>query len=161
MPNGASPAWIVERCSTVEVLPLRMSVLRDGTPSQDPRYDEDDLDGTVHFAVRDYDNEGEIIATSTWLPRPWPHDTTALSVQLRGMAVAKHLRGCGLGGVVLAAGMQHAQELGAKYVWARARDNALYFYERHGFTKVGDEFTDESTGLSHHLVVQSIARNEV
>ena len=31
---------------TTEILPLRMSVLRDGTPSQDPRYPEDDLDIT-------------------------------------------------------------------------------------------------------------------
>ncbi|MEK7292724.1 MAG: hypothetical protein AAB088_04710, partial [Actinomycetota bacterium] len=61
------PVWVVERCSTLEILPLRMSVLRDGTPSQDPRYELDDLNGTVHFGVRE---NGEIIATSTWHPLP-------------------------------------------------------------------------------------------
>ncbi len=161
MPNHASPAWIIERCSTIEILPLRMSVLRDATPSQDPRYDEDDLDGTVHFAVRDYDNDREIVATSTWRPRPWSDDASAPAVQLRGMAVAKHVQGRGLGGLVLAAGIRHAQALGAKYVWARARDSALYFYERHGFAVVGDGFVDEATGFSHHLVVKSVALNDV
>lgn len=148
------PAWVVEHCSTREILPLRMSVLRDGTPSRDPRYEQDDLNGTVHFGVRE---NGEIIATSTWSPRPWPQDPMVLAVQLRGMAVAKHHQGQGLGGVVLAAGIHHARALGAQYVWARARDSALYFYERHGFTVVGDGFVDEATGFGHHLVVQSLA----
>ncbi len=159
MSNGESPAWTVERCSTLEILPLRLSVLRDGTPSQNPRYDEDDLDGTVHFAVRDRDNEGEIIATSTWLVRPWAQDPTAIAVQLRGMAVAKHCQGRGLGGLVLTRGIRYAQELGATYVWARARDSAIYFYELHEFTVVGAEFIDESSGVSHHLVVHSVALN--
>lgn len=135
-----------------------MSVLRDGTPSQDPRYDEDDLDGTVHLAVRD---SGEIIATSTWISRPYPHDKSVPAIKLRGMAVAKHLQGHGLGGFVLLAGINHAQALGAQYVWARARDNALYFYEHHGFITVGDGFIDEATGFGHHLVVRSVALNEV
>lgn len=158
MDSEKSLEWIVERCSTVEILPLRTSILRDGTPSQDARYEEDEMDGTLHFVVR---QDGDIVATSTWIVRPWPHDELALAVQLRGMAVAKHLQGRGLGSVVLAAGFRHAKELGAKYVWARARDTALYFYERHGFAVVDDEFIDDASGLSHHLVVQSVARNVV
>jgi len=158
MIDGESPMWIVESCSTTEILPLRTSILREGTPSQDARYDEDDMDGTVHFAVHD---NGEIIATSTWLIRPWPQDPLASAMQLRGMAVAKHLQGRGLGSLVLAAGVRYAKEMGAKYVWARARDSALYFYERHGFAIVGDEFIDEKSGVSHHLVVQSVAPNDV
>lgn len=161
MANGESPAWTVERCATLEILPLRSSVLRDGTPSQNPRYEEDDLDDTVHFGVRDFDNDGEIIATSTWLVRPWPQDPTAIAVQLRGMAVAKHCQGRGLGSLLLARGIGYAQELGATYVWARARDSAIYFYERHEFSVVGAEFIDESSGLSHHLVVYSVTRNAI
>lgn len=158
MGDGESTEWKVERCSTVEILPLRTSILRDGTPSQDSRYGEDDMDGTVHFAVRE---DGDIVATSTWIARPWPHDELAPAIQLRGMAVAKHLQGRGLGSFVLSAGVRYAKELGAKYVWARARDTALYFYDRHGFVIVGEEFIDETSGLSHHLVVHSVARNVV
>jgi len=150
-----SVEYKVERCATVEVLPLRVAVLRHGTISQNPRYDEDDLEGTVHFAVRDQ-NSGKLIGTSTWLPRPWPDDPTASAMQLRGMAVAHSVQDRGLGGVMLATGIQHAKKSGAKYVWARARDSALYFYERHGFTQVGEGFIDETTGLTHHLVVQVV-----
>ena len=59
--------YLVEQVPTNEVLVLRMSVLRDGTPSQDPRYAEDDTEGSVHLGIRE---SGVLIACSTWLPRP-------------------------------------------------------------------------------------------
>ena len=135
---------------TSEVLVLRMSVLRDGTPSQDPRYAEDDTEGSVHLGIRE---SGILIACSTWLPRPWPLDQSAPATQLRGMAVAKHLQSKGLGRILLQAGIDRAVSMGSTYVWARARDNALYFYERNSFATVGDQFIDEATGLGHHLVM--------
>ncbi|TRZ73338.1 MAG: GNAT family N-acetyltransferase [Actinobacteria bacterium] len=142
--------YLVEQVPTSDVLVLRMSVLRDGTPSQDPRYAEDDTEGSVHLGIQ---NGGVLIACSTWLPRPWPLDESAPATQLRGMAVAKHLQSKGLGRILLKAGIRRAHSLESTYVWARARDNALYFYERNGFATVGDQFIDEATGLGHHLVM--------
>jgi len=141
---------LVAEVPTAEVLVLRMSVLRDGTPSQDPRYAEDDTEGSVHLGIRD---SGVLIACSTWLPRPWPLDVEVPATQLRGMAVAKHLQSKGLGRMLLQVGIDRAVSMGSTYVWARARDNALYFYERNGFATVGDQFIDEATGLGHHLVM--------
>ena len=141
---------LVAEVPTSEVLVLRMSVLRDGTPSQDPRYAEDDTEGSVHLGIRD---SGVLIACSTWLPRPWPLDVDVPATQLRGMAVTKHLQSKGLGRILLQAGIDRAVSMGSTYVWARARDNAMYFYERNGFATVGDQFIDEATGLGHHLVM--------
>ena len=118
-----------------------MAVLRDGTPSQDPRYPQDDDPDAIHLGIFD---DGSLIATSTWLDRPWPHDESHFSVQLRGMAVAKTHQSRGIGGVLLQAGIDRAGERGARYVWARARDLALRFYEQHGFDVVGDQFIDGS-----------------
>jgi GNAT superfamily N-acetyltransferase len=143
-------SYFVEEVPTSEVLVLRMAVLREGTPSQDPRYAEDDTDGSVHLGIQD---SGVLIACSTWLPRPWPLDQSAPATQLRGMAVAKHLQSKGLGRILLQAGITRAKALESTYVWARARDNALYFYEKNGFATVGDQFVDEATGLGHHLVM--------
>ncbi len=141
---------LVAEVPTSEVLVLRMSVLRDGTPSQDPRYAEDDTEGSVHLGIRE---SGVLIACSTWLPRPWPLDVDVPATQLRGMAVAKHLQSKGLGRILLQAGIDRAASTGSTYVWARARDNALYFYEKNRFTTIGDQFIDEATGLGHHLVM--------
>ena len=142
--------YLVEQVPTAEVLVLRMTVLRDGTPSQDPRYSEDDTDGSVHLGIRE---SGVLIACSTWLPRPWPLDVDVPATQLRGMAVAKHLQSKGLGRILLQSGIDRAVSTGSTYVWARARDNALYFYEKNGFATIGDQFIDEATGLGHHLVM--------
>jgi thiamine transport system ATP-binding protein len=140
--------------STEDVLPLRLRVLRDGTPSRDPRYPEDDLDGTVHLGtVRD----GRVVATSTWLPRPCPVAPDERAVQLRGMAVDPALQGSGVGRALLRAGTARAHDGGATLVWARARDTALGFYSSEGFETVGDAFMDDSTGLSHHLVLLRLA----
>lgn len=140
--------------STEALLPLRMAVLRNGTPSQDPRYADDDLPGSTNLGIFD---GAQLVACSTWLPRPWPLDSEKPAMQLRGMAVAQQLQGSGLGATLLAAGIDRAQAMGCTYVWARARDSALYFYERHGFATTGEQFIDEATGLGHHLVVRTLA----
>jgi GNAT superfamily N-acetyltransferase len=143
----------IEVVSTEEILGLRMAVLRDGTPSQDPRYPEDDLAHSEHLAVRFND---AIVGTSTWLTRPWPHDPTSLATQLRGMAIAPDVQRHGFGALLLGAGIDRSRGRGHRFVWARARDTAIGFYERNGFTVVGDAFIDDATGMSHHLVVNEI-----
>ncbi len=143
-------SYFVEEVPTSEVLVLRMAVLRDGTPSQDPRYADDDTNGSVNLGIHE---SGILVACSTWLPRPWPLDQSAPATQLRGMAVAKHLQSKGLGRILLQAGIDRAVSMGSTYVWARARNNALYFYERNSFATIGDQFIDEASGLGHHLVM--------
>lgn len=144
---------MIEVVSVDDIVALRMAVLRDGTPSRDPRYPEDDLPDSLHLALR---LEGEIVGASTWLRRAWPLDPDAPATQLRGMAVASSLQSRGLGAMLLRAGIERAREQRHAYVWARARDTAIRFYERNGFTMVGEAFTDEATGMSHHLVVACI-----
>jgi phosphoribosylformimino-5-aminoimidazole carboxamide ribotide isomerase len=145
----------IRQVSVTEILGLRMAVLRDGTPSQNPRYLEDDDVDSVHLAALQH---GAVIATSTWLPRPWLHEPSLPATQLRGMAVAKSLQSSGVGGLLLQAGIDRAVESGSRFVWARARDTAIRFYEKHGFLVVGDQFVDEATGVGHHLVVLDVTQ---
>jgi GNAT superfamily N-acetyltransferase len=146
------PHFHIAIASTQDILPIRMKVLRDGTPSQDPRYTEDDWDVTTRLALYKYE---EIVGTSSWLTKvfPLPHaHSNNFDTQLRGMAVDQSLQSTGLGAELLLYGVHMAQRNGAGIVWARARDRALKFYEKNGFTTVGDAFLDEATGMSHHLV---------
>jgi GNAT superfamily N-acetyltransferase len=151
--NASPPAPRVVDISSADTHEVRMAVLRKGTPSRDPRYVQDDLPDTRHLGVRIADR---LVATSTWLPAPWPHDTAAPAVQLRGMAVLDDVQGLGVGRLLLDAGVSRARAHGARYVWARARDSAIGFYERAGFAVVGDVFADDATGLDHHLVVLTL-----
>jgi GNAT superfamily N-acetyltransferase len=128
-------------------------VLRKGTPSSNPSYSEDDDPSTIHLGVRD---SGRVIAVSSWIDRPFPHDTAAVAVQLKGMAVDDALQGTGIGRLIIDAGEAHAHKRQASIVWARARDAALDFYTKCGYEVVGEMFMDEATGLPHHIVVKRL-----
>ena len=149
------PKMKVVEIKTGETYTLRTAVLRDNTPTSDPRYPEDTKSGTIHLGIYDTD---ELIGTSTWVINAWHQDPEAIAVQLRGMAVAKHKQGLGLGGLLLNAGLAHAERLNAKYLWAKARDTALAFYLRHEFVAVGDGFTEGITQMPHHFVVRKLTK---
>jgi len=129
--------------------PLRLEVLRNDTPSQQVAFDVDELPGTFHLGVRD---GVDLVAVSTWAPRPHRGET---GIQLRGMATVPSMQGTGIGAVLLEAGCARAAVV-APVVWARARDTALPFYLRHGFTIDGDGFVDESTGKPHHVIIRRV-----
>ncbi|MGA9276311.1 GNAT family N-acetyltransferase [Ilumatobacter sp.] len=77
--------------------------------------------------------------------------------QLRGMATEPSLAGIGLGRRLLSAGLDRAAAHGTELVWANARLGALRFYERSGFTVMGDVFTIAETGLPHRRVEYPIS----
>ena len=65
---------------------LRRRVLRTGTPSTDVVFADDDAPTTVHLGL--VDEQGTVIAISSWAWRPFPADPSGRrAVQLRGMAV--------------------------------------------------------------------------
>jgi GNAT superfamily N-acetyltransferase len=133
--------------------PLRRSVLRDSTPSDDVVFEGDDLDSTVHLGA---EVDGALVAISTWVSRPYPDRPGDIGFQLRGMATEPGHRGKGLGAVLLEAGIERCRTAGASVVWARARDAALPFYIRYGFVTVGLGYVDLTTGLPHHDVIREI-----
>lgn len=148
----SAPEVEVVELSAEETHPLRLAVLRHDTPTKDVSFAEDTDPGAIHLGIR---VGGELIATSTWIPRP--HNEQP-AIQLRGMATAHHLQGTGLGGKLLEDGCRRAAATGARLVWARARDAALDFYLRHGFAVEGEGFVDATTNLPHHLVVRHLTQ---
>lgn len=134
--------------------PLRTAVLRDGDPSRPVAFDLDDGADTFHLGA--LDDAGEIIAISSWMPNPIAQYPEHRSIQLRGMATSAAAQGTGIGGTLFEAGVERAAARGFTLVWARARDSALGFYDRHGCTVIGDGFIDDTTRLPHHVVVRMI-----
>jgi GNAT superfamily N-acetyltransferase len=128
-------------------------VLRNGTPSDDVVFDGDELESTFHLGLR---LEGELVAISTWLERPYPDRPADPGFQLRGMATVDEHRRAGFGTRLLEAGCDRCRSTGATVVWARARDTALPFYVRHGFAATGVGYVDLTTGLPHHDVIREL-----
>ena len=129
---------------------LRRSVLRWNTPTKEVVFAEDEWPGCWHLGLLRND---VMVAVCSWVPRPLGERP---AVQLRGMATDRALQGTGLGGVLLEEGCRMAHQRGFPLVWARARDSALNFYERHGFTVEGDGFIDEGTQMPHHLITRAL-----
>ena len=136
-----------------ETHPLRRTVLRTGTPSNEVVFDGDELDTTFHLGVRIGD---DVVAVSTWLECPYPDRPADHAFQIRGMATVDAHRGEGLGAQLLEAGIERCRSAGAALVWARARDSAMPFYVRRGFATVGVGYVDLTTGLPHHDVIREI-----
>lgn len=146
-------AGVVE-LTAEETHPLRRRVLRDGTRSDVLVFDGDELADTFHLGYRTAD--GALVGIATWMLRAYPDRPAVVGYQLRGMATDPAHRGAGAAAAMLAAGLDRCRSLGAGLVWARARDTALGFYERHGFTTVGLGYTDLTTGLPHHDIVHDL-----
>jgi GNAT superfamily N-acetyltransferase len=138
--------------------PLRLAVLRHDTPTKVVEFPEDTWPGALHLGIRIGD---ELVATSSWIPRPFPdpepHGWSELVAwQLRGMATARHLQGRGFGALLLQAGCERARSAGAAVVWANARDRVMPFYTGFGFTCLGDGWIDDATQLPHHRVARPL-----
>ena len=140
----------------LEVRPLRLEVLRAGMANQTVEFDGDDEVTTVHLGA--FDQDGNNVGVSTWMKRTFSPEPNLTGLQLRGMATAVHLQSQGIGGLLLDAGLKHAQENGFDAIWANARDAALNFYNRHGYTTVGEGFIETVTQLPHHKVVKYLLR---
>ena len=145
--------YVVSQVALADIMQLRVAVLRKGTPATDCNYPEDSFPDVVHFAII---HEGTAVATSTWFMKECPEKPGITAMQLKGMAVADHLQGEGLGALLIDAGIELAMKRGATITWARARDSALGFYERLGFVSTGHGFIDGPTAMPHHFVVRAL-----
>jgi GNAT superfamily N-acetyltransferase len=140
---------VVRSIAAADTHPLRLSVLRDNSPTAVLVFDGDDEPTTFHLGAFHGD---ELVGVASFVDRPCsntPDPTRA--VQLRGMAVSTTVQSGGIGRVLLSAAIARLRDDGVDVLWANARDTALGFYR--GFGMTGDDaFVDATTGLAHHRV---------
>lgn len=132
---------------------LRRAVLRPGWPEGSAMHG-DDNPAAVHLAGR---LDDVVVATCLVLPRAYPLRPGAAGAwQLRGMATDPQYRGRGLGAQLLAGALAELADRQAALLWCEARDSALEFYARNGFTVDGDGFLHGETGIPHHYMWRSV-----
>lgn len=131
---------------------LRRRVLRSHRPGLPVTNPEDDRRGTFHLGV--VDDGGAVLAVGSFSPQPCDAAPGRRAVRLRGMAVEPSLQGRGLGALLLRAAVDRLRADGVEVLWAHARDTALAFYVREGFTPVGASF--DEIGIPHTTVVRDL-----
>jgi len=132
---------------------LRRQVLRPGQPWSSVDHDYDSWSDTFHVAA--FGPRGEVAGCASFHPDTAPHRPESAADKtwrLRGMASLPEVRGQGYGAAALRYGIAEIQRRGGTLLWCNARSGAVGFYERLGFSIVGDEF--EIAPIGPHYVME-------
>ncbi|HEY4887221.1 MAG TPA: GNAT family N-acetyltransferase [Candidatus Dormibacteraeota bacterium] len=123
-------------------------------------YELDDASDSWHLGA--VDPSGRVVGISSFYREACPaRPEVPESFQLQFMAVDPSVQREGIGSSILSEGLRRLQSMGAKLLWASARDNAVPFYERFGFEVVPDSASlPASTGRPHHLILLEIQQQE-
>ena len=150
----ARPASIdVEFVKALVLHALRRQVLRPGQPWGSVDHDYDSWPDTFHVAA--FGPRGEIAACASFHPDTAPHRPESAAEKtwrLRAMASLPEVRGQGYGAAALRYGIAEIRRRGGALLWCNARSGAVGFYERLGFSIVGDEF--EIAPIGPHYVME-------
>jgi ribosomal protein S18 acetylase RimI-like enzyme len=76
------------------------------------------------------------------------------SIRLRQMAVQKNLQGRGIGESIMSFAEVVARDKGYKILTMHARDTAIGFYEKFGYTIKGEQFEEVRT--KHHIMEKKL-----
>ena len=76
------------------------------------------------------------------------------TVRLRQMAVMNDLQGKGIGRALMQFAENLARDRGYKKITMHARKNAIGFYEKMGYRKQGDEFTEIT--IAHYVMEKEL-----
>ena len=120
----------------IAALRTRVFVMEQGVP---PEIEQDDADDwAVHVLSRD--GAGQVVATGRLL-------VTGTTATIGRMAADASVRGSGHGAAVLAELHRQAVLRGVTEVELHAQATARGFYERAGYTAVGEEY--QEAGITH------------
>jgi predicted GNAT family N-acyltransferase len=126
-------------------VPLRQRVLRPHQTTLDAVLPGENDPGSAHIAA--ITGSGEVVATAVLIREPFrlmPERRDAW--RLRGMATEEGRRGQGVGGRVLRYGIDYVASNGGGLLWCHARIPAQGFYQRAGFSTIGEPWTYPETG---------------
>jgi GNAT superfamily N-acetyltransferase len=137
----SSPPIEIRIVELEPIIDLRWRILRAGLDRSTAYFDGDREPTTRHLAAF---SNGTVVGCATILQRPW-QDRAAW--QLRGMAVEPRFQGRGIGTMLLMEIESIVRrERHSLQLWCNARTPATAFYEKMGWSRVGDEFVIPTAG---------------
>jgi len=128
--------------------PLRLEVLRPGGTLADCHFQSDAVPGAFHVGTF---LDGRCVAVGSFSPEGHALLAATTPYRLRGMASAADVRGRGAGRLLLDVAHAELDRRGADLLWCNAREAAIPFYARMGFTGDGPFF--DIAGIGAHQVM--------
>ncbi|MGE3262162.1 MAG: GNAT family N-acetyltransferase [Bacteriovoracia bacterium] len=136
----------VREIPTEATFDLRHRVLRPSQPISECQYPADGQ--AVHFGVFE---EERLCSVVTAHPENSPLFPCEGQWRIRGMATEPGAQGRGLGSLGLKALLAWAEAHRVSFFWCNAREGAIPFYLRHGFTVASELF--DLPGIGPHKVM--------
>ncbi|HLZ56669.1 MAG TPA: GNAT family N-acetyltransferase [Ktedonosporobacter sp.] len=154
----AYPSGTLQAISAEQTYELRHCVLRPGQPINECVYPLDRAPDTYHAG---YFIDGALVGVGTVFREARDTQATQNCWRVRGMAVAEHLRGSGIGGKLLQALITYAAGQGLPgEIWCNGRVSAQAFYKRYGFVPGSAIFEIPGTG-PHIVFYRALTSNDL
>lgn len=136
-----------------ETYPLRLAILWPHFDRLDQcGIDVDEVEGTFHVGAF---KDGEVVSIGTFLVQKNEKFESEKQYRLRAMASSPKVRGQNFGKKVIDFGVEELKSRNIETLWCDARKVALGFYEKMGFTIIGDYYDVPKIG-PHKLMFYSI-----
>lgn len=142
---------MIREIKSFETYSVRNEVLRKGKPIETCYFDGDDAETTMHFGLEHY--TGIIGVVSVYQIKNKLFDDE-IQFQLRGMAILETYQQKGYGALLIERAEKYCFEKKASIIWFNAREKAVPFYKKNGYTIIGDSFEIENVGT--HFVMFKI-----
>lgn len=131
--------------SPEQTYPLRRAVLRKNMPNEPHEFKGDFDDSAFHLG---YFSNHEIVGVVTVL-------IVDNAAQIRGMAVDENFQGKGIGAQLVREAEILIEQKQVSRIWMNARATAVSFYEKLGYSILGECFEIEPIG-PHYVMQKNI-----
>jgi predicted GNAT family N-acyltransferase len=137
---------IIKQITAKETYFIRGNVLRKGQSIESCYFDGDDLETTIHFGL--FDDENCIGIVSVFQNKCNNFDQE-FQFQIRGMAVLDTYQNKGYGRQLIRKCELHLNQEKHALIWLNARENAVSFYLKMGYSILGHPFEVAVIGLHY------------
>ncbi len=142
----------VLRIHPKDTITIRHQILRLGKPVESCVYSGDDDEQTFHLGAF---VDTKLVSVASFYFEKHPALSAPYQYRLRGMATLPEYQRSGLSSELLKMAFPIIKQNLASLLWCNARLTAVGFYEKVGFTKVGETFTIADIG-EHLLMTKKI-----
>jgi ribosomal protein S18 acetylase RimI-like enzyme len=142
----------IKEITTQETYLVRNLVLRPGKRIETCFFDGDNLEQTKHFG---YFDDGKIVGVVSVYKNKNVIFKSPNQYQIRGMAILKEFQGSGCGKLLIKHCEDYLISIGTNLIWFNARETAVSFYEKLGYTKNGSPFAIADVGI-HFLMFKNL-----
>lgn len=141
----------IKQLKATATYPVRQPVLRPGLPVSSCIFEGDDLDTTAHFGIYIDDELAGILSVFKTKNALFVNEA---QFQIRGMAILPEHQKKGLGDKLLQKAEDYIKSNNGQLVWCNARELAVGFYKKAGYTTIGNTFVIKGVGV--HYVMYKI-----